>query len=199
METNNVTDTTNGSDSVSNTTTLPTSPEEHRQEDTVTPLNNHNDVDKSDIDGAGDDKLVNTCKFIETRFVNTLTKVSATTTKSLCDDDKTKVCNKGNIYQTSSNSVGISTANGGCGSVKKPDDNNDVDGNKIDLPTLLLDDDGDLVVSPRWSLADTTKSLFNKIDQQNVKGFFDQLMKCPVSHIDELANARCARTNKYVL
>ena len=74
---------------------------------------------------------------------------------------------------------------------------NDVDGNKIDLPTLPLDDDGDLVVSPQWSLTDASKSLFNKIDQQNVKGFLDELKKCPASHIDELANARCDRTNKY--
>ena len=73
--------------------------------------------------------------------------------------------------------------------------------NKIDLPTTLpLDDDGDLVVvSPRWSLIDASKSLFKKIDQQNVKGFFDELMKCPVSHIDDLVNARCTHTNKCVL
>ena len=110
-----------------------------------------------------------------------LTKVSEPTTKSLCDG-KTKVC--------------VSAANVGSDSVKKPGDN-DVDGKKNDLPTLPLDDDGDLVVSPQWSLTDASKSLFNKIDQQNVKGFLDELKKCPASHIDELANARCDRTNKY--
>ena len=116
MATKNVTDTTNGSDSVSDATTLPTTPVEHRQEDTVTPLKHNVDVDG---DGHGD-KLV--CKFIKSRFVNTLTKVSESTTKSLCDG-KTKVC--------------VSAANVGSDSVKQPGDN-DVDGNNNNNNNDLL-------------------------------------------------------------